>query len=209
MVPSDFTTISFGLFRRLSLNLSARTVRVPSSATRDTQRPPCSAARRRPWRSRVSPFDFPVAWVVNSGPSGSRRQRAMRLFGMSLKKSAPPRQIGPSVKPRPPAMRSITASAATRSFRPGLRTSRVMIASSLLLHDGSYTADSCELRATSYKFPATAPRGSWLARLMARGPRLATGRYVGFAHQQAARRQDNRIREEHGGDTECRAFPAQ
>src|SRR5262245_50092551 len=85
-------------------------------------------------------------------------------------------------------MRSITASAATRSFRPGLRTSRVMIASSLLLHDGSYTADRCELRATRYKFPATAPRGSWLARLMARGSRLATGRYVGLAHQQAARR---------------------
>ena len=31
------------------------------------------------------------------GPSGSRRQRAMRLFGMSLKSSAPPRQTGPSV----------------------------------------------------------------------------------------------------------------
>ena len=114
--------MSFGLLNRLSWNLSARTVRVPSSATRDTQRPPCSAARMRPWRSRVRPFDCPVAKVVSSGPSGRRRQRAMRLFGISLKSSAPPRHTGPSVKPSPPATRSIAASGAMRSCNPGLRT---------------------------------------------------------------------------------------
>src|SRR5262245_48492609 len=66
---------------------------------------------------------MPVTYVVSSGPSGSRRQRAMRLLGMSLKSSAPPRQTGPSVNVSPPATRSIGASGATRSWRRASRTS--------------------------------------------------------------------------------------
>ena len=67
---------------------------------------------------------MPVAYVVSSGPSGSRRQRTIRLFGMSLKSRWPARHTGPSVKISPPAMRSMGASGATRSCRPGSRTSR-------------------------------------------------------------------------------------
>ena len=58
---------------------------------------------------------MPVAKVVSSGPSGSRRQRTMRLFGMSLKSRSVPRHTGPSVNVSPPAMRSMGASGAMRS----------------------------------------------------------------------------------------------
>jgi len=66
---------------------------------------------------------MPVAYVVSSGPSGSRRQRAMRVFGMSLKRRQPPRHTGPSVNANPPATRSMGASGAIRSCRLGSFTS--------------------------------------------------------------------------------------
>ena len=97
-----------GLLSRLPWNCSARPVRAPSSATRLTRRPSCSAASTLPLAIQGGPLDM-VARVGRQlpGPPGSRRHRAMRLFGMSLKSSSPPRHTGPSVKPSPPAMRSM------------------------------------------------------------------------------------------------------
>src|SRR5215510_5060988 len=76
---------------------------------------------------------MPVAKVVSSGPSGNRRQRAIRLLGMSLNSNAPPRHTGPSVKTSPPATRSMGASGATRSCKARSRTSMGVMA----VHDSA------------------------------------------------------------------------
>ncbi len=56
MLPSLFTTTSFGEFSRLPSHESISTVTLPSYSVRVTRRPPCSHVTSRPWRSRVLPL---------------------------------------------------------------------------------------------------------------------------------------------------------
>ena len=111
--------MSLGLLRRPPLKWVAMGVGWLFWSNRSTARAPWVQPRRRPSRSRVRPLVEPLKArkVVSSGPSGSWRQRQMRSFGMSLNSRWSPRQTGPSVKPRPPAMRSRLAPGSTSSVR--------------------------------------------------------------------------------------------
>ncbi len=57
IAPSEETTTSLGLLRRLPSKLSARVVTDPSCSVRVTLRSPCWALTRRPWRSTVLPLE--------------------------------------------------------------------------------------------------------------------------------------------------------
>src|SRR5688572_16388424 len=83
-VSSDLTTMSFGELSGLPSNLSISTVMVPSNSVRVTRRASCSQVTRRPWRSRVLPFElFEGSRKTLTRPVSSC-QRIMRLLGMSL-----------------------------------------------------------------------------------------------------------------------------
>src|SRR5205823_1153381 len=64
--------------------------------------------------------------VVTSGPSGSGRQRTIRLLAMSLNSKLSPVQSGPSVNPKPQATCSILASDGTIRSRPAARRSNAV-----------------------------------------------------------------------------------
>jgi hypothetical protein len=82
-VPSDFTTTSFGEFSRLPSKLSASTLRDPSCSIRLMQRPRCSQATSRPWRSTVWPFWFRAGDSSTDTAPFISSQRITRSFGMS------------------------------------------------------------------------------------------------------------------------------
>jgi len=111
MVPSDFTTASFGEFSLRPPKRSASSVTLPSGSVRVIRREPCSQVMRRPWRSSV----LPLALLLGSRQtvvSSRGAHRMILLRGMSLKSRQPwpAIQTGPSVKPKPLARRSTRAS---------------------------------------------------------------------------------------------------
>src|SRR5215470_1949798 len=103
MLPSDFTTTSFGRLRRRPWKLLAITVMLPSASCRVTRRESCSAASSRPCRSRVRPLARLVGSLNNVTPCpGVYFMR--RLLWMSLNRRYPPsfHHTGPSAGPRSP-----------------------------------------------------------------------------------------------------------
>ncbi len=56
MLPSDFTTMSFGELNRLPSKCVARAMMLPSCSVRVIRRPLCSQETSRPSRSTVLPL---------------------------------------------------------------------------------------------------------------------------------------------------------
>jgi hypothetical protein len=97
-LPSDLSTISFGLLSLLPLKQSTIVTTRPSISVRETRRPPCSQVTSRPAQSTVLPLDCRMATgiprplhcirhIEASDHSGCRqvasRREVRRAFGRS------------------------------------------------------------------------------------------------------------------------------
>src|SRR5437588_2183059 len=111
--PSRATITSFGLFSSLSPQCVASVSRAPSGRSRTTELVTCSQTIRFPSLSRVIPLHLLLGSRSTVTPSSGCQRRRLSP-GMSLKWSDPSAiQIGPSVKVKPVAICSTSASSST------------------------------------------------------------------------------------------------
>src|SRR5882724_11013853 len=83
MLPSDFTTASFGELSRLPCQWLASTVTLPSCSVRVTQRVRCWQLTSRPCRSVVFPLELSAGCRNTEVDPSVSSHRIIRLLGMS------------------------------------------------------------------------------------------------------------------------------